>query len=426
MAAPAPAIEPQSPEERQIVRHWVVRMLRRMWQSIFAFFKQRLVGPLVAGVISVLFIGRIIGLVSGPSAYQVYVIGALSDPQSAQIDERFGNQLSRIAGVPVEVHRIDDLGDGDNAQRISMEVAARNDSLMVIGHMYSTQTQRALPAYLQAADPPIPVILTTETNPAILPVNSSSVRYDPVFRLSPTDDSQAETAADFIGTHGGKNIWVVEDRINPVYSKYLARAFVEQIHRGKFSAKVVLWSTNYSIPPAYAISDLNVNWVFFAGDWHDGLVLVHQLKALKNPPSPISVLMTDWAVDDRLLPEDSPNVRIYLTHPLSADTYSAHHYGAFGADAHAVVDQLLRDADQRFVELAGREGGFGYRLRRLLGIRRVSDARRALSQAMQNAVLQRRAFKLPDGTTSFGANGVRTDAAFHVWQIKDGKFANPD
>lgn len=35
---------------------------------------------------------------------------------------------------------------------------------MVVGHVYSTMTKGALPIYM-AADPLIPAILTTETNP---------------------------------------------------------------------------------------------------------------------------------------------------------------------------------------------------------------------------------------------------------------------
>ncbi len=59
-----------------------------------------------------------------------------------------------------------------------------------VGHVLSSTTKAALPIYMKT-DPQIPVILTTETNPQILPARDDPDQEFPVFRLSPTDDDQA-------------------------------------------------------------------------------------------------------------------------------------------------------------------------------------------------------------------------------------------
>jgi hypothetical protein len=304
--------------------------------------------------------------------------------------------LPKIDGVSVETKQLDDSGAPDTAERISLHLASLNDTLLIVGHLESTPTQKALPAYLQIADSPIPVILATETNPNLLPPKPVDGSYYPAFRLSPTDDDQAVKAADFALSRGATAIWVVEDVSNQVYSKYLAREFVRQVHQHP-SAKVLLWSTNYNIPPAYAISALGINWVFFAGEWQDALVLIRQLKAMPQTRQ-VNILLSDWCVDRRLI-EDG------------------------------LVRQLLVDGDQQFDPLAGRDGRSAYLTRKVLGIRRVGDARTALTHLMEAAVIQRRPFSLTAGTGGaqavFNGDGTRVDAAFQVWQIKGHTFTSP-
>ncbi|HET6376324.1 MAG TPA: hypothetical protein VFF88_09765, partial [Methylocella sp.] len=57
------------------------------------------------------------------------------------------------------------------------------------------------------------------------------INYYPVFRLAPTDDRQAERAAEFLIKNRAQAIWVIEDvSENNLYSHYLVQELVRQIH----------------------------------------------------------------------------------------------------------------------------------------------------------------------------------------------------
>ena len=101
-----------------------------------------------------------------------------------------------LNGVPVKFEEIDDAGDPALARTIANSLASKPETLMVVGHVSSSNHEEALPVYMNA-EPQIPVILTTETNPHILPASADPDEEFPVFRLSPTDDDQAKSAYQF-------------------------------------------------------------------------------------------------------------------------------------------------------------------------------------------------------------------------------------
>jgi len=188
----------------------------------------------------------------------------MSDPSSVakqiydgftkEFDARSKGELN-FEGAALTVAQEDDRGDPTRARQIAEKIARQPDTLMVIGHASSGQSKEALPIYLDAR-PPIPVILTTETNPDLVPAKIKVHKFRPVFRLVPTDKVQAKVAADFIERQADasdkKSIWVVQDLSgigNHVYSSYLADEFVKDVHNRH--AQVVLWSSNLT-PPAQA------------------------------------------------------------------------------------------------------------------------------------------------------------------------------
>jgi branched-chain amino acid transport system substrate-binding protein len=357
----------------------------------------------------------------------VYVVGALEDEATKQIWEGFSEQRSRLTSfgsVKVEVESVDDLGDPLNARRISLDLAERNDTLMIVGHHFSTQTKEALPAYLQQAQPPIPTILTTETNPNLLPPKITKGTYYPVFRLSPTDEKQAESAAQFAISQGATAFWVVEDVSNPVYSNFLARKFIDQVQEK--SKRVLLWSTNLNIPSVDAIQALKIDWVFYAGDWPNALILIRQLKAVLPKNKVPGVILSDGSTDRRLIDQGAEDVEgVYLTHPMTARVYTDVRYGLYGKDAFRLVAQLLEEGDKRYGELARKEGGMWYLAESVLGIHRVVDARNVLLALMEEAVRTRHAFDLSDGTKcTFEDDGTRQDAVFHVWKVQNHQFVD--
>jgi branched-chain amino acid transport system substrate-binding protein len=299
---------------------------------------------------------------------------------------------------------------------------------MVVGHGYSTTTKSALPNYL-GADPPVPVILTTETNPTLVPSSpnrTGEVVVPPVFRLFPTDDNQAAVAAKFFADQGATKVWVVQDTANPTYSEYLARAFLKAAYDHQPQLKVILWSNNLSLPP-YSVEKLGIDWVFFAGDPMNALVLVRQIKALQLAKPP-RVLLSDASADKSLVTYGKGELEgVYLMHPLSPVVFTQTGYEIVGDEASKLTVDLVAKAHEDFDHLATDTAPVSYRLRKLFGLHRVSDARRAIAQYMSVAVLNGNPLTPGDSPISMTrANGngpvIRKDASFHVWKIENDTF----
>src|SRR5438132_8334050 len=120
-------------------------------------------------LLSGMIIGRIANAFLGAKTYYVYIIGDENDRSvKSMMNAAAEGSYASLGDVAVKTEIRDDAGDPQRAETISQELANRPDVLMVAGHVYSTVTKSALPNYM-GADPPIPVILTTETNPNLVP-----------------------------------------------------------------------------------------------------------------------------------------------------------------------------------------------------------------------------------------------------------------
>lgn len=390
---------------------------------ILSLLVKYIIGPSIMGIISIIVIDRAIGWWRGPEFYKIYVIGDLRDGASKEISEgikKKGDQNLKIDEVKIEIQEVDDRGDPRNATEISSSLAKANDTLMVVGHGSSTQTKAALPNYLRA-NPPIPVILTTETNPDLLPPEVLRDGYYPLFRLSPTDDVQAKSAVEY-AIRESTAFWVVEDTSNSVYSKYLALEFINKAQQA--GKAVLLWSTNSTIPSVETFKALRINCVFFAGPWSNALILIRQIKAISSGEKMPMIILSDASVDQNLIDQGKDDVEgVYLTHPLKASQYKDQGYELYGKDAYAVVEELIKDANAGFASIMKKQNRLSYWSKRLLKIHRVSDARFAIKSVMEDAVMNRRTFNgTLDGKYIFKKDGTREEAHFHVWQIKNRKF----
>lgn len=319
---------------------------------------------------------------------------------------------------------------------------------MVVGHVASGQTKEALPVYL-ATQPPVPVILTTETTPNLVPVTVKAGTYMPVLRLWPTDREQARVAAHFVAKHATAEkdtstqnaIWVVQDVSgDTVYSEFLANEFIRDVQRRH--AKVVLWSTNLTVPTAHALRALDIGWVFFAGNWPAALVLIRELRSVYTPDfgqQMPRIVPSDACMDQHLISEGGRDVdQVYLTFPMKVSASgkrdpirAGKEYAEHADDVCTIVRALLEEADYSpdVYRLAEKEGGLGYQLRSLLAIKRVKDARLLLSSRMQSAEDQAESFTLANGSKirfarkdQDGEVGARVDAdaTFYIWQVRRG------
>jgi hypothetical protein len=134
------------------------------------------------------------------------------------------------------------------------------------------------------------------------------------------------------------------------------------------------------------------------------------------------VLLSDASVDNFLLKYGGVDVAgAYVLHPLAADTFNKEGYTAVGREAFILASALIDGVHQQFRTLALSEAPVGYTLRKWLGLRRVSDARRALARYMATAVHNQTPFSSSGVTITMKQDEqravVRKDASFHVWRI---------
>ena len=394
-------------------------------KNMYAVVAKWFIVPVISAIIGLTVVGRLLDQWEGPD-YRIYFVGptgtaatnGLQDMVDA-FDEARATVRS-LDGVRVNVYTRDDGGDPAFARSTATELANREDVLLVVGHILSTTTKEALPSYLVAAKPPIPVLLTTETSPNIFPPRPTLDVEFPVYRLSPTDDVQAKDAYEFaLGMHA-KSFWVVEDTSNAVYASYLADKFIEQAQ--KYQTGVLLLSTTLSMPSMQTVRQLGVDWVFYAGDWRGALILIHAVKASKL--SNIRFILSDSCADEGLLKNGGNDVKgVYVTHPLTVATYKKAHYGVYSQDALRIIDQLLDRANQHFAEYAAKQGGMGYTIRRLLRVHRISDARNVLIETMHTG--RDLPFRRSTGERiQFDREGAPVGAHFHVWRIEGGQFTD--
>ena len=399
--------------------------------------------PIITAVISIVLVSRVTDWWTGADSYYIYLVGDYKNDQViADMFEGFRKSPCKsndsqtikkvINSVPVKSKCVDDQGDPEKARQISTDLAARSDTLMVIGHVKSTLTKAALPGYLIEANPPIPVILTLETNPQLIPNNyidsESADNFPPVFRMWPTDDEQAIRAGQFAIDNNHSVLWVVEDEHNPVYSKYLASRFVQWVQEN--NGKVVLWSTNMSVPSAETLRKLEIDFVFFAGDWSNALILINQIKRIFPKNQRPTLFLSDAAVNPQLIygKNDLDGLQIYLTFPLSSVQYE-NGSKSIGENASLIVNTLIDETNEHFTADRREHAPFKYWSLLLLNRHEVEDARIVLKSRMENAVRDDKVFEfksVPDKYQFVSDNGKNLLAQWRIWKIekiqKDGEM----
>jgi ABC-type branched-subunit amino acid transport system substrate-binding protein len=404
-------------------------LLRRLWQFLnersrktLAILKSTVLSPLIGSLIGIVIISRLTGIFTGPDNYVIYFVGPLGgDTSLLKMENTFrAAPAHSLNGVPVKFEELDDSGDPAIAHSIAAQLAKRNNTLLVVGHVLSSTTKEALPIYMNA-NPPIPVILTTETNPQILPSSTDPDQEYPVFRLSPTDDDQAKCAFEFARKQHGTKFWVVEDAGNAVYSRYLAEKFLEEAQNNRTA--VLLFSSIMNLPSAQTVDHLGTEWVFLAGDWRSALTLIRETRA-SGMSGKVRFILSDSSATQELLDNGGPEVEgVYLMHQLKASVFRSNNqgYGVYASYALEIIDRLLKKADQRFSELARQEVGAAYLMRKLLQVHRVSDARAVLDKCMIRSMTS--PYRLSNGEVfRFRKEGTREDARFNVWRIANHQF----
>lgn len=380
---------------------------------------------------STVFVGRVTNAIIGKPTYKVWVVGDFTNSgKHRAIRDGFDpdrGSRTKIDDCDIEFHVWDDKGDLSRAGGISQDLAGRNDTLLVVGHMRSTNTKEALKAYLHA-DPPIPVILTTETNPDLAPPRQAAGERHPLIRLSATDKAQARDAAKF-ALDKAESFWVVEDTSNPVYSHGLALEFIRNVQESEKKGRVLLWSTTLTTPSVDTIREMKPQCIFFAGLWSNALILIRQVNAMNLQNGRRFFILSDASVEQDLIRyggnEELANV--YLMHPMRASELPRpdEAYTCYGQAARKLVDQLINEVADGFEDSRRRDHLPGHILKRAIGIHRVGDGREVLQKVIMDYP---RLEKPIDGTDDFTYRpelGLsETNKTFKVWKVAGGRFAD--
>ena len=399
-------------------------------------------------VITRLIVARITDGITGPASYTVWVVGDFENTRKHRsIRDGFRPRESlkaKIDGRAVTVEERADTGDPKAIRDIAMRLAERRDTLLVVGHMRSTATKEALAVYLNQV-PPIPVILTTETNPDLAPPHRPGDPNYPLVRLSATDRAQARDAVVFALAKGKRSFWVVEDTFNPVYSHYLAVEFirnVQQAHR-EGNGQVSVWSTNLTPPSVETIRKTEVDCVLFAGLWSNALITIRQMKAIGGPANsrPIFVLSDASAEQDLILRRSKDSAEeavvreevgedVYVMQPANAKQFEPQGHGLYGKDARLMVETLVSKAAAEFDAYRRGHHPLDHVFKRVLDIHRVYDARQVLHHVIDRDLFRMDAVEGGEKDTrlDLGYTYPSSDeysisnTKFRVWQVKGKRF----
>lgn len=326
-----------------------VTWLRPLGRKILDFIQEFIFKNILMSAVTTILVGAVVVLITSPflpENYTIYIAGG-TNPTKTQQNSSSGKSLiqtfkdtwdgldekyQKLNGISIKIESGGyDEGKPNIAKQISANLVSEKKTLMVIGHFVSTATQAALSNYLNA-DPPIPVLLVTETVPSILPPemaeNSQKQKSFPILRLSPTDDIQAKTAVDFASSQlksedkeQGKVFWVIEDDSNPVYSNYLATEFINNVNKQKVGKSVTILRSdlNYPVTPEL-LEKLKINSVFFIGNTSNALILIRQIKSIFSPSSFPLIILSDTARNNRLGDEGKDDVtnKVYVVAPFDA------------------------------------------------------------------------------------------------------------
>jgi hypothetical protein len=417
-------------------------------------FSNQFISSLTALVVVAPFAAWIGGWFTGPSSYKIYFVG---DSKQAGVLESWRGIKSSLSDEQIDDIRVETIqvdAAPDDAEEVSKTIVGKDDTLLVIGHFSSTASSHALNHYM-LADPPIPVILPIESNPA-LDVRDSSRAYAPLFRLVPTDDLQAEEAANFAEETGAKRIWVIEDtETNPIYTQYVAAQFIRLIQdkydeksylvdyceeRGNlandcdtvrkwasdhYHARVVLRTTLLAPPSREVVKSLNIDFVFFVGQEENCLLIANELGDFFKETDKKPTLLAAKGCEKRL--DKLSNAKIERTytinHVSASDFYDRGYAGRPGKEAGLILKDIFDRVRQSRSSLSEVfDKGFFSAVRFIFKWHRAPDVRLALASEMERSI-EKTTFSIDSGASEkydlrFKKNGQVMGKKFFVWRLE--------
>jgi hypothetical protein len=359
-----------------------------------------------------------------------------------------------IDDVPVRVE-VQELEDDrpETAKTKAQELAAKNDTLLVIGDLDSEPTEMSLPTYFKAR-PQVPFIASIQTDDNLLSKSllvkdcegpEGATCYDglnalPYLQLSPTNEEQAHWAVQFATESSRHHFLVVEsDTSNAPYSKSLAedyqKAIDELINRDPNATKHFLHEDDLTRAKLREdLRDDDIDCLLYAGGLDDAPPLLKKIadilkdgkKGEKETDAAITVLLGDSVVEQRLDGTKFDLTSVNITDQADAEDYKRG-LSVYGLDAIAIAAQLINDMNTRGLD-------FNYRVKALFRQQKAVDVRRNLVRTMQDNIKYRSSYLgaaktaiSPSSRTVYAFNQhARSNGMFHVWQRTEHQTADVD
>lgn len=418
----------------------------RSAKQLLTRLAEKIIVPFLLVIVGIVFLDPVKDWWIGPKQYKVYLVGSEKSQETKRLFRgvNLGSKLQtlQIDDVDIVVEDVDDKGS--TSVSTAKDLANREDTLLVIGHVSSQRTIDALPIYMQA-QPPIPLIATKETNPDLLrKVSGCKGPLDcPLLQMSPTDDQQAVDTINFAfqrlrpqnQSKPAVRFLVVKqiNDANKSYVDYLTDRYEGLLSNVAYTGRGAVHIGTVNIVDAKdiaqtmaTIESMEPSCLIFVGNFAIASQFLgfFQEKFPDAKTRPL-VMLSDASIDPRVLKEGFGALdNVFVTYPLSSVEYRETE-SILGRDASAIVQELVRRAGSH--RPMTNTDNWQYGLRRALRMHRVTDARRALSSALEEIVRTGDAVTGPTNNNySFSFPFHRKDAKFHVWQIKQREVMDVD
>ena len=317
----------------------------------------------------------------------------------------------KIGDVPVRLEII--KVDEEKLDETTRTLAGDDDTLLVIGHLPSGLTKRALSTFMKA-DPAVPYIATTASADQLCE-NCDPSRFLPWLQPSPSNAKEAESMILFAQQKQRSRCLVVIDKSSTSegYSDELA----VDIKRSAASANIQIVNTlpmgDRPLPTAEEVKKLDPDCVLYAGNADIALTLWGVL-----PSSNQWVMASDGVIETNKLKEVAslPANLVFFAYATTAADASKTIYVS---DAVGIARTLLDD-------LNNRGGDIFYSMRALTHFENVGSARQNLNSIMKRNSENRAWY--PCGSSwdhvCIFAKNRRENGFFHVW-TQDGATPTP-
>ena len=362
--------------------------------------------------------------------YIIHVVeSAVTDYETKKVFEglvrKWSTNPPMIGDAPVQL-RLTTLREDTPGTAVltAEEILRAPDTLMVIGHLPSGLTEASLPVYL-GARPPVPYISTTASDDDLLAQCDAKCygndAFVPLIQSAPTNSDQGESAVRFAIQNGKRHFLIVteEDPESDTYLSGMVAAYrraVYNVYKGM--GATVVGNTKIGAPPSERqIKEWNPDCVLYAGRAGAALTLLHSLTG-KN----LLVVFSDAVIETRVSDDKLMDfTAARFTYPADAADYNRH-INVYGVDAVSIAEQIIGDLNRRGSDLRNR-------LKSLVHIETVLDARRNLVRVMEENSDSRTWYACETGTACVfdkhtRPNGMyyvtRFNGMFHVWQLRGG------